>query len=97
MISASIEKSEISKIKPLFNYFAIGLALSLSNPIDFVRIRMQTMQELINQGKLTRPYQNSLDCCRRVFREEGKTAFWKGNFSTLLKFYPAEALNWLLK
>lgn len=71
--------------------------LSIANPIDFVRFRMQTMPELIKQGRLTRPYSNVLDCFHRVTIEEGKRAFWKGNCSNLLKFYPAEGLNWISK
>jgi len=78
-----------TNIRPLLNYLYVGIALSLSNPIDFIRFRMQTMQELLNQGRLSQPYLNVIDCCRRVVQEEGKTAFWKGNCSNLLKFYPA--------
>jgi solute carrier family 25 (adenine nucleotide translocator) protein 4/5/6/31 len=58
---------------------------------------MQTMPELIKQGVLSKPYTNVIDCAKRVTIEEGKTAFWKGNISNLLKFYPAEALNWIFK
>jgi solute carrier family 25 (mitochondrial adenine nucleotide translocator), member 4/5/6/31 len=79
------------------SYLSVGATLSLSNPIEFVRIRMQTMQELLKQGRLEKPYQGLSDCCQRVIREEGPRAFWKGNFSSLLKFYPAEALNWTFK
>lgn len=83
--------------KYALNYFCVTLTLSIANPIDFIRFRMQTMQELINQGRLKTPYNNVLDCFRRVIVEEGKKAFWKGNCSNLLKFYPAEALNWASK
>lgn len=89
MFGVSLEGVEGRGVKPLLNYFYVGVALSLSNPIDFIRFRMQTMQELIYQGRLTRPYRNVVDCCRRVVVEEGKNAFWKGNCSNLLKFYPA--------
>lgn len=58
---------------------------------------MQTMQELIDLGKLSRPYCGIMDCCSRVVKEEGRKAFWKGNCSTLLKFYPSEGLNWTFK
>lgn len=83
-----MKSSSYSQYWTIFNYFQVGVALSLANPIDFIRIRMQTMQELILQGTLRHPYQNSLDCCKRVFKEEGKVAFFKGNASNLLKFYP---------
>lgn len=83
--------------KSVLNYVYVGLMLSIANPIDFVRFRMQTMQELIKQGRLNRPYSNVVDCFRRVTVEEGRKAFWKGNCSNLLKFYPAEGLNWISK
>jgi hypothetical protein len=69
MRSSPTEASFHSIIKPISNYLLVGVALSISNPIDFVRIRMQVMQELIKQGKLGSPYQNSLDCCLRVLKE----------------------------
>lgn len=96
MFGSSIDQHN-TIAKPLLNYFYVGLALSLSNPIDFVRFRMQTMQELIHQGRLAKPYSNVVDCFHRVTIEEGKSAFWKGNCSNLLKFYPSEALNWISK
>jgi hypothetical protein len=61
--------SNYSKVYAVLNYLQVGVALSLANPIDFVRIRMQTMQELVLQGALHRPYQNSIECCKRVFKE----------------------------
>jgi hypothetical protein len=55
-----------TKIRPLLNYLYAGIALSLSNPIDFIRFRMQTMQELLYQGRLSQPYRNVIDCYCRV-------------------------------
>lgn len=83
-----MKSEKYSQLSSLLSYVQVGLALSLANPIDFVRIRMQTMQELVLQGTLRHPYQNSIECCKRVLKEEGKVAFWKGNASNLLKFYP---------
>lgn len=97
MLNSTFDSQSPSKLKLLLNYLYVGVALSLSNPIDFIRIRMQTMQELIHQGRLRQPYSNVVDCCHRVVREEGKRAFWKGNCSNLLKFYPAEVMNWTFK
>lgn len=83
--------------KSILNYLYVGITLSIANPIDFIRFRMQTMQELIKQGRLKTPYNNVIDCFQRVTLEEGKRAFWKGNCSNLLKFYPAQALSWISK
>ena len=33
-----------TKVASLLNYICVGVALSASNPVDFVRIRMQTMR-----------------------------------------------------
>lgn len=63
--NASDKQSE-AYIKSLLNYLYVGVALSIANPIDFVRFRMQTMQELIRQGRLHKPYTNVVDCFWRV-------------------------------
>jgi solute carrier family 25 (mitochondrial adenine nucleotide translocator), member 4/5/6/31 len=89
MFGKSNEDKALHLGKWALSYFYVGLTLSIANPIDFVRFRMQTMPELIKQGRLKRPYSNVLDCFHRVTKEEGKRAFWKGNCSNLLKFYPA--------
>lgn len=68
MIHNQPETSLLYHLKPILNYLLVGLTLSLSNPIDFVRIRMQVMQELIKQGKLGTPYHSTLDCCLRVLK-----------------------------
>lgn len=95
--TANLDELTSSSLPKLLNYFYVGVALSLSNPIDFIRFRMQTMPELLKQGHLIKPYTNVIDCAQRVSKEEGRKAFWKGNTSNLLKFYPAEGLNWTLK
>jgi len=89
MFHSEVQAAEDAALKPLLNYIYVGIALSASNPIDFIRFRMQTMQELLKQGRLSHPYNSTFDCCHRVVKEEGRRAFWKGNCSNLLKFYPA--------
>lgn len=34
---------------------------------------------------------------KRVLREEGFFAFWKGNLSNLMRFYPSETINFTVK
>ena len=97
MLKNTQQNKSFLTYKSILNYLYVGITLSLANPIDFIRIRMQTMQQLIKQGKLKTPYINVLDCFQRVVVQEGKKSFWKGNCSNLLKFYPAEALNWISK
>jgi solute carrier family 25 (adenine nucleotide translocator) protein 4/5/6/31 len=58
---------------------------------------MQTMNELIKQKTLNKAYNGIFDCAFRVAKEEGKKAFWKGNASNLIRFYPNESLNFIMK
>ncbi|KAJ3374454.1 mitochondrial thiamine pyrophosphate transporter [Allomyces arbusculus] len=54
------------------------------SPIDVVKIRLQ-LQQHHSVGSAQVKYANFLDACRKIVREEGITAFWKGNI-------PAELL-----
>ncbi len=63
--------------------------MCLTNPLNLVRFRLQTMPDLIIQNRIDTPYQGVADCVKRIYIQEGKLAFWKGNFSNLLRFYPA--------
>lgn len=48
-------------------------------------------------GHLKTPYNGGLDCARRILKEEGIRAFWKGNLSSLIRLVPSETLIFLLK
>lgn len=52
-----------------------ALGISVANPTDVVKIRMQA------QGRLPpeqRPYSGSLDCYRKIVGEKGVTGLWVG-------------------
>jgi len=52
-----------------------ALGISVANPTDVVKIRMQA------QGRLPpaeRPYSSSLDCYRKIIAEKGVTGLWIG-------------------
>jgi hypothetical protein len=48
---------------------ALGAAISMSltNPFNLVRFRMQTMPDLIIQNQLESPYKGLTDCFKRVY------------------------------
>lgn len=48
-------------------------------------------------GKLQKSYEGILDCARRVTKEEGIRAFWKGNAANLTRFYTSETFNFVFK
>ena len=43
--------------------------MSLTNPLNLIRFRMQTMPDLIVQKQLEKPYQGLMDCFKRVYVE----------------------------
>ena len=52
-----------------------AIGISIANPTDLVKVRMQ------NQGKLPpaeRPYKNSIDCYKQTYTKAGVTGFWVG-------------------
>ena len=45
----------------------------LSYPLNFMRARM-----MMDSGRSEKLYENAFDCFKKVLRNEGKFAFWKG-------------------
>lgn len=86
-----------SFVKTCATFSYAGLAMTLSNPFDLVRIRMQTMPEMIELGLLRSSYTGIIDCTKRVLKEEGATALFKGNGANLLRFYSSETMNFISK
>lgn len=48
---------------------AVGAAISmtLTNPFNLVRFRMQTMPDLLIQNQIEYPYKGLTDCFKRVY------------------------------
>lgn len=44
-----------------------------------------------------RKYKGFVDCLVRVPKEEGITAFWRGNWANVLRYFPTQALNFAFK
>ena len=91
-----MKKSDVYK-KQALAAAGTGLVMTLSNPFDLIRTRLQTMGELLRQNKLHHEYRGVFDCVRRIINSEGFIAFWKGNGANLLRFYPSETFNFLTK
>jgi solute carrier family 25 (adenine nucleotide translocator) protein 4/5/6/31 len=52
---------------------------------------------MIKKGTLTQRYTGIGNCAMRIRAEEGPTAFWKGNFTNVLRYFPTQALNFAFK
>lgn len=97
LINLMIIEKKNSYMKAIASFAGAGAAMTLANPVELVRIRMQTMSELVELGTLNRSYSGVLDCMKRVQCEEGLKAFWKGNAAKLIRFYCSETINFCSK
>lgn len=66
----------------------ISAIVSISNPIELVKSRFQTMSELIDRGTIQKKYTSIADCIRGIKLNEGLKGLWKGNSISLARFFP---------
>ncbi|KAG9028301.1 mitochondrial aspartate-glutamate transporter agc1 [Tulasnella sp. JGI-2019a] len=67
-----------------------GIGASVVYPIDLVKTRMQNQRSTV-VGQLL--YKNSLDCVKKVFRNEGALGFYRGLGPQLLGVAPEKAIK----
>ncbi|KAG0087808.1 ADP/ATP carrier protein aac3 [Podila epicladia] len=48
---------------------------------------------MLKSGRLTRRYEGIGDCFKRVVKEEGTRALWRGNTANVLRYFPTQAFN----
>ncbi|XP_028786963.1 ADP,ATP carrier protein ER-ANT1 [Neltuma alba] len=82
--------------------FAMGgvaaiISKSAAAPIERVKLLLQNQGEMIKRGQLKRPYLGVSDCFKRVLREEGLFAFWRGNQANVIRYFPTQAFNFAFK
>ena len=63
------QKGNLPDIKTVLSAIGAAVSMSLTNPFNLVRFRMQTMPDLIIQKQLDAPYTGLKDCFRRVYHE----------------------------
>jgi hypothetical protein len=56
----------------------VALAVTLTNPIELVKSRIQTSPELLVKGSIKTPYVGAFNTLNRVIIEEGFKGIWKG-------------------
>ncbi|KAF9324235.1 ADP/ATP carrier protein [Linnemannia elongata] len=74
-----------------------AVSKTLTAPIERVKILIQNQDEMIKSGRLNRPYGGIADCFKRVAAEEGVKAFWKGNGTNVIRYFPTQALNFAFR
>jgi hypothetical protein len=67
----------------------VTCAITLSNPIELVKTRLQITPELLAKKTITEPYTTVSSTFRRVVREEGFGGLFKGVQYFLLRTLPS--------
>lgn len=75
-----------------------GVVHTIVAPIERAKLLLQTQESnlVILGGGRTR-FKGMVDCIVRTVREEGILSLWRGNGSSVLRYYPSVALNFSLK
>jgi len=86
----------------LLNFMAGGVsgavAKTCTAPIERVKLLIQTQDAnpKIISGEVAR-YTGIVDCFVRVSKEQGIKAFWRGNLTNIIRYFPTQAFNFAFK
>lgn len=86
----------------LINFLAGGVsgavAKTATAPIERVKLLIQTQDAnpKIISGEVAR-YTGIVDCFKRVSSEQGFGAFWRGNGTNIIRYFPTQAFNFAFK
>jgi solute carrier family 25 (adenine nucleotide translocator) protein 4/5/6/31 len=86
----------------LLNFMAGGVsgavAKTCTAPIERVKLLIQTQDAnpKIISGEVPR-YTGIADCFVRVSKEQGVKAFWRGNLTNIIRYFPTQAFNFAFK
>ncbi|KAL7540937.1 hypothetical protein ACHAXR_010496 [Thalassiosira sp. AJA248-18] len=84
------------------NFLAGGVsgavAKTCTAPIERVKLLIQTQDAnpKIISGEVAR-YTGIADCFTRVAKEQGVGAFWRGNLTNIIRYFPTQAFNFAFK
>ncbi|KAL6077206.1 ADP/ATP translocase [Balamuthia mandrillaris] len=83
--------------------FALGgvsgaVAKTMTAPIERVKLLIQTQDAnpRIRSGEVPR-YTGIVNCFSRVASEQGFLAFWRGNLTNVIRYFPTQAFNFAFK
>jgi len=67
-------------------------------PIERVKLIIQTQDAnpKIKSGEIPR-YTGISNCFTRVYSEQGLKAFWRGNTTNIIRYFPTQAFNFAFK
>jgi len=75
-----------------------AVAKTITAPIERVKLIIQTQDAnpRIRSGEVPR-YTGIINCFTRVGKEQGLLAFWRGNFTNVIRYFPTQAFNFAFK
>ncbi|KAL5698686.1 hypothetical protein ACHQM5_029686 [Ranunculus cassubicifolius] len=77
-----------------------GVVHTIVAPIERAKLLLQTQESnlaIVGGNGNNRRFKGMLDCIVRTVKEEGVISLWRGNGSSVLRYYPSVALNFSLK
>jgi len=75
---------------------AAGISKTIVAPIERVKLLLQ-VQAVSKQLTEAQKYKGIVDCFVRIPKEQGFTAFWRGNLANVIRYFPTQALNFAFK
>jgi len=82
------------------DFLAGGISAAVSKtavaPIERVKLILQ-VQAANKQIVAGQEYKGIIDCFVRIPKEQGFTAFWRGNLANVIRYFPTQALNFAFK
>jgi len=97
------EKKQLTMMESFIQDFTAGgvsgaIAKTATAPIERVKLIIQTQDAnpLIKSGQVAR-YTGIGNCFARVYSEQGFAAFWRGNFTNVIRYFPTQAFNFAFK
>ncbi|KAF3793300.1 putative ADP TP carrier protein [Nymphaea thermarum] len=75
-----------------------GVVHTIVAPVERTKLLLQTQESNIAIiGGRHRRFKGMVDCLARTVREEGFLSLWRGNGTSVIRYYPSVALNFSLK
>ncbi|KAF5190864.1 Mitochondrial substrate carrier family protein anca [Thalictrum thalictroides] len=77
-----------------------GVVHTIVAPIERAKLLLQTQESnlaIVGSDGRNRRFKGMFDCIVRTVKEEGIISLWRGNGSSVLRYYPSVALNFSLK
>jgi solute carrier family 25 (adenine nucleotide translocator) protein 4/5/6/31 len=101
-MAAPQKKEGFSPVSFLIDFSLGGVsgavAKTMTAPIERVKLIIQTQDAnpRIRSGEVPR-YTGIVNCFSRVASEQGFLAFWRGNFTNVIRYFPTQAFNFAFK